>query len=154
MRFGYSLFLIISTAGLLGCSDGGESVSMANVSGIVTLKGKPLADAEVYFLSGKFEGYGQTDAEGRYALVRGAPVGDCKVYITKKETAPMSSGGIDLSIEGMNEGQIQAMQEAQEKRPNGSQTPPSLPAEFSDPQQTKLSFTVPPGGTDDANFNL
>ena len=126
---------------------------MADVSGVVTLKGKPLADAEVFFISDKYEGYGRTDDQGRYSLVRGAPVGECKVYITKTELKKMV-GGIDLSEEGMDEEQLRAMQEGYAGAANSDKDKPLLPPEFSDPEKTKLTFNVPPGGTDTADFKL
>ncbi len=150
-RFCLYLF-VVALCGFSGCG-GGDSVDMADVSGVITLKGKPLADADVYFVSGNVEGYGRTDAQGHYSLVRGAPVGDCKVYIKKTEVNK-SSGGIDLTMEGMDEEQIRAMQEGQGGDPNFKKDKPLLPPEFSDPLQTKLSFNVPAGGTDKADFKL
>ncbi len=64
------LIAILAVLGPSGCGGGASSIEMANVSGVITLKGKPLADADVFFVSGKYEGYGRTDAEGRYSLVR------------------------------------------------------------------------------------
>ncbi len=122
---------------------------MADVSGTITLGGKPLAGAEVHFLSGDFEGYGRTNDEGRYSLVRGAPVGECSVYITKaSDVAP--GEGVDTSIDGMDKEQIEAMAVGAE----GEGAKPLLPPEFSDPAQSKLSFDVPSGGAEDADFKL
>lgn len=137
--------LFLSVLVLCGC---GEAVGpqMADVGGTITLSGEPLAEAEVHFLSGDFEGYGRTNAEGQYSLVRGAPVGECSVYITKPSDT-VSSQSIDMSIEGMDEGQIEAMVAT-----GGAS--PLLPPEFSDPNQTKLTFDVPSGGVQDADFKL
>ncbi len=57
----------------------------ATVAGTVTLGGKPLADAEVYFYTDKFTGFGKTNAEGKYILAQGAAIGPNKVYISKIE---------------------------------------------------------------------
>ncbi|MCA9070009.1 MAG: carboxypeptidase regulatory-like domain-containing protein [Planctomycetaceae bacterium] len=152
MRACYVMLLGAVSLALSGCG-GGDGVDMADVSGVVTYKGKPLADADVYFVSGNFEGYGRTDAEGRYSLVRGAPVGDCKVYITKDDPEMNSlKDGVDLEIEGMDEEQIRAMGGSGET--SSKKKDSFLPPEFSDPQQTKLTFNVPSGGTEEANFKL
>ena len=145
------LLSVLSVLLLCGCGGGTEGPEMADVSGIITLGGKPLAGAEVHFTSSGFEGYGRTNDEGRYSLVRGAPIGECKVYITKSPvSASATSDEIDTSIEGMDEEQVRAMAE-------GSVEPgekPLLPPEFSDPDDTKLSFDVPAGGTEEADFKL
>ncbi len=62
----------------------------------------------MFFTSGMFEGYGRTDDQGRYTLVRGAPVGDCRVYITKPRPNEQDHE-IDLGFEGMDEEQIRSM---------------------------------------------
>ena len=142
----------LAVLGLSGCG-GGDSAEMADVSGVITLKGKPLADADVFFVSGKYEGYGRTDEQGRYSLVRGAPVGDCKVYITKTEIKK-NVGAIDLNMEGMDEEQVRAMQAEQGSVGDSGKEKPLLPPEFTDPKKTKLSFEVPAGGTDKADFKL
>ena len=138
----------LSVLVLCGCG-GTDGPPMADVSGTITLSGKPLAGAEVHFLSGDFEGYGRTNAEGRYSLVRGAPVGTCSVYITKTPDG-MSGEGVDTSIDGMDKGQVEAMAVGAA----GGEVKPVLPPEFSDPDQSKLSFDVPAGGVDDADFKL
>lgn len=139
---------LLSVLLLCGCG-GADAPPMADVSGTVTLSGEPLAGAEVHFLSGDFEGYGRTNAEGRYSLVRGAPVGKCSVYITKAPDAK-SGGSVDTSIEGMDAGQAEAMAVSAV----GEQVKSLLPPEFSDPNESKLAFDVPSGGADDADFKL
>lgn len=139
---------LLSALVLCGCG-GVDGPPMADVSGTITLSGKPLAGAEVHFLSGDFEGYGRTDAEGRYSLVRGAPVGKCSVYITKAPDVA-SDESIDTNIKGMDEGQMEAMAAGAV----GEEVKTLLPPEFSDPNQSKLTFDVPSGGVDDADFKL
>jgi hypothetical protein len=141
---------LVAGSALIGCG-GYKDAKMADVSGTVTLKGKPLADAEVHFVAGSFEGYGRTDEKGFYQLVRGAPIGECKVYITKAEMGG-KAGGIDTSIPGMDEEQIRAMRQGQGRGAGAKK--PLLPAEYSDPKKTKLTFTVPAGGTKEADFKL
>ncbi len=80
-----STILIAST--FTGCG-GGDGPQLADVSGIVLLDGKPIANAMVGFYprSGGRSSHGMTDESGRYELgytsfKRGAPVGDHVVKI-------------------------------------------------------------------------
>lgn len=139
---------VLSVLVLFGCG-GVDGPQMADVGGTITLEGKPLIEAEVHFLSGDFEGYGRTNAEGRYSLVRGAPVGECTVYITKSPNAAFAQS-LDMSIEGMDPEQIEAMTASATGRDNAALLPP----EYSDPNQSKLTFVVPDDGVNDADFKL
>src|SRR5262249_16860770 len=83
-----------------GCSQG--PYQGAQVSGQVTLNGKPLANAAVLFQPVAVEGninpgpgsYGVTDQEGRYTMVlvgketKGAVVGKHKVRIANHDPTP------------------------------------------------------------------
>tara|TARA_R110002095_G_scaffold152203_1_gene131791 strand:- start:1143 stop:1517 length:375 start_codon:yes stop_codon:yes gene_type:complete len=77
---------------LTGCSSGGSDLpELAPVSGVITLQGKPLQNAQVTFVpqSGR-PSNGTTDAEGRYELyykagVPGAVTGKHTVQITVEE---------------------------------------------------------------------
>jgi hypothetical protein len=125
---------------LAGC--GGGPYKTAPVSGRVTVKGKPLANAAVLFqpvaTAGNIEpgpgSTGTTDAEGRYTLSlvgkdsKGAVVGKHKVQVT------MMAPDADPS----------------DDRP---QRVKRLPAGYSG-KNTKLEYDVPAGGTDAANFEL
>ncbi|MGZ0175024.1 MAG: hypothetical protein ACKVHE_36485 [Planctomycetales bacterium] len=146
--FSMTPIFVLGVLVLSGCGDA-DGPRMANVAGTITFGGEPLAGAEVHFLSGEVEGYGRTNAEGSYTLVRGAPVGECSVYITK---APddMFAQSIDMTIEGMDAGQIEAMAAGAASR----DVTPLLPPEYSDPNQSKLTFDVPDGGVGDADFKL
>lgn len=149
---GNRLLFCIFAMFLLGCGGEPSGPEMAEVSGMVTLDGKPLAGAEIFFVSKGFEGYGRIKDDGRYSLVRGAPVGSCKVYITK-DRAPEGPGAgrvIDMSIPGMDEEQVKAMNQSSV----GGNVKPLLPPEYSDPKSSKLSFDVPAGGTTTADFKL
>jgi hypothetical protein len=122
------------------------------------LGGKPLAGAEIYFVGEKISGFGKTDAEGRYELVQGAAPGKNKVYISKIEGAE----GLALNTEqGMDIEQLRtAAQSFESDNSQRGKVDPSklpkeiVPPEFSDPTRTKLSFTVPEGGTSNADFRL
>lgn len=147
---GNRFLALILAAFLAGCGEETSGPEMAEVSGVVKLDGKPLVGAEIFFVSKGFEGYGRIKEDGRYSLVRGAPVGSCKVYITKKPEGPGVAGGIDMSMDGMGEEQLKAMSQGA----IGKDIKPLLPPEYSDPKSTKLTFDVPAGGTTSADFNL
>ncbi len=136
------LILIGVLAALAGCSGGPKIVP---VSGTVTLDGKPLANALVAFNpaapAGKIEAAGPgsmgvTDEQGRYALkiigtdgkTVGAVVGEHRVRISTSDITSDSGG----DVAARRKEQVPAMYNA----------------------NTTLTFTVPPGGTDAANFDL
>jgi hypothetical protein len=124
----------------LGCG----SRKFAPVSGKVTLNGQPLANALVAFNPIPPEGsaqagpgsIGTTDANGVYTLrvssdQAGALVGKHRVGIT----AQVPAGDTDT----------------RQPRRRGSPTKP-LPRCYN--EETTLTFDVPSGGTDQANFAL
>lgn len=150
---------LLSSVLLTGCSSssGPETVS---VSGIVTLNGQPLDNAEIYFMGDGLTGFGRTNSEGKYQLVQGAVSGVNQVFISKKngtspETLVPGFGG-----EGLDEGQLQAAADSASSDPYihrkmAKQLPAEVvPFEYSDPDQTKLSYPVPRGGTSTADFHL
>lgn len=136
-------FLLLFPCLLLLAGCGGSSV--APVSGTVTLDGKPLANATVVFQpdgGGKEPGpasSGVTDANGRYTLrvvtgsTDGAVVGKHKVSIT--------------AYEGDVEGQSSAPGKGDKVFAKAL-----VPVEYN--AQTTLTFEVPSGGTDKADFVL
>lgn len=133
------LFSVILAALVAGCGGGG----LGPVSGVVYLDNKPLAGASVSFQPIASEGteaglgsYGKTDEQGRYNLMTiegdrsGAVVGKHRVQISIPISAP--SNRDDL--------------------PGGATMRDKLHANYN--QQSKLTFTVPEGGTDSADFKL
>jgi hypothetical protein len=136
---------------LSGCSGGRRIPSTEPVSGTVTIKGKPIDGIEVYFCGEGFVAYGKTDAQGNYQLVQGAVPGENKVYFKKLETVNSAIA----QQEGMDDYQMQMMAEASSggKKSNAA-AKPTVPPEFADSANPKLSFLVAPGGTDAANFKL
>jgi hypothetical protein len=104
----------------------------------VTLDDKPLANATLQFVpDGSTIGTGSggaTDAEGKYTLRTahsgvGAPVGQYRVIISKFKRPDGSDFPLD-SPEG----------------PMDAGADESLPPQYSDAVQTKLTATVPDGG--------
>ena len=123
---------------LTGCSGGKDRI--APVSGVVRLNGKPLAGASVFFepIPSDKETYGPgahaiTDAEGRFTLMvaaektRGAVIGKNTVRISLGDAPKGDPGGAHLTRE-------------------------LLPARYN--SKSELTFDVPPGGSDAANFDL
>jgi hypothetical protein len=138
----------VLAAALAGCGD--DPFEIAPVSGKVTLNGEPLADARISFqpISGGSDvGPGSaatTDAQGHYTLTthdgqRGATVGGHRVRIsTLKMSADPSKDDAGFLI--------------RMSRPDGVLIPEKVPAKYS--RDSPLTFTVPPGGTSAADFDL
>ncbi|MDZ7617134.1 MAG: carboxypeptidase-like regulatory domain-containing protein [Patescibacteria group bacterium] len=120
---------------LLAAGCGGSKFKQAAVSGQVTAKGQPVPEASVTFQpqGGGPGSYGQTDAQGRFSLrsvlddSTGAVVGTHTVTITTAKAASTQ----DDAGSGM--------------------TGEMAPERFRD---GSVQFTVPPGGSDQANFEL
>lgn len=105
-------FFQLSAAALLacctGCSGGGDEVKLAPVSGVVTMDGKPLADAVVIFAPEKGNpSSGRTDSSGNYSLifkenVQGALPGPHRVSIITGGPVvsqnPDDDGGISQTL--------------------------------------------------------
>lgn len=117
----------------LGCQ---KSSGNVNVSGIVKKDGAPLANAHVLFhfqgADGKTdldkEAGGETDAEGRYSLKRiGSDVNGA---------AP---GKYRVEIHAIERSGTAGIREL-------------LPPKYN--RESKLEFTVSPGGSKEANFDL
>jgi hypothetical protein len=124
---------------LAGCGTKG----FAPVSGTVTLDGKPLPNASVNFqpLDSKQSGQGsagKTDADGHYSL---------RVVVDNKAGAVVGKHRVSISS-------------VKEDDPSYDPPPGKLPPKARDPIPTKynaksqLTFEVPPGGSDKADFNL
>lgn len=140
--------LTLCLAVLCGCSKGKNSYKLAPVSGVVTLDGKPLANAAVVFEPIPPErvrpedlaapvSTGITDANGRYELIvahtgeKGAVPGRHRVRIT---LAQWDDPGTSDEL------------------PKAALEQDPLPSRYND--DSELEFVVPPEGTDKANFDL
>jgi hypothetical protein len=135
--------------GLLGCGGGSPYV---RVSGVVTLNGKPYPGAVVNFQPtgtqhNPYPGrgsYGHTDEHGRFTLVvddriAGAVVGKHRVRIATPRAMP---AGWDPAL-GTPDGDPKY-------RPKPRRDP--IPPEWN--TNSTKEFEVPPGGTDQANFDI
>lgn len=124
-----------------GC---GGRFETASVTGVVTLDGAPLSNASLYFqpqrrgddpLVGP-PSIGVTDEEGRYNLRtteggRGAVVGRHRVSISTFESR---------MVDPQNSDRVETVSEER------------VPSRYRSP--TELTFTVPSGGSDSADFDL
>lgn len=158
-RLQAGIILAAASAAVCGCS-GSKGPHTVPVSGTVTLDGQPLAGAEVHFVGPGFSGFGKTGPDGKYRLVQGAVPGENRVYITKKVGGEPSKLVPGFGQEGLDEGQLEAAAQAQ-RDPETGQIPPQaavprelIPADYSDPANTKLTYTVPDGGASGADFAL
>ena len=141
---------------LVGCGRGssGGVVGTVHVTGIVTMDGQPLEGATVTFTSPDFQASGRTAQDGHYELTQDATPGDYKVTVRKFSGATFEVG------EGMDEGQFEAMALSAEENAKRSGVPAKdvptqlIPAQFSDPTQTTLKYTLPQKGTVEANLRL
>jgi hypothetical protein len=122
---------------VLGC---GSSGKLAPVSGVVTLNGKPLANALVSFQPIAGQGtspgvgsYGTTDAAGKYSLR------------TADTDAPGAVVGNHLVV-------INLKVESDDRDPRTRPPAKTLPAKYN--IQSELQFKVELGGTTAANFDL
>ena len=126
---------------LPGCGKGPKYVA---VSGTVTLNGKPLPRAAVYFdpipPAGKMDAaavgsLGITDAQGRYTLVLAGTGGTPGAVVAEHRVRVTTTGVVD------------------ESAPASGPAKELVPAKYTG-SNSELRFTVPPGGTDAANFDL
>ena len=111
---------------LVGCGKGGPKV--VPVSGRVTLDQQPLANADIMFYhdSSDVESSGRTDEQGNYSL---------SVMQDKRRGAAVGTHRVRIS-------QIE----------RGAKIVDRVPRQYN--KASKLTFTVPDGGTKDANFDL
>jgi hypothetical protein len=137
-------FIGLCVALAFGCSG---KYKVSQVSGRVTLNGKPLARGSVTFVPmGSKENqapgptaWGPIDADGRYKLAidpktPGTVVGKCRVYIS----------GVLPDEKAVND----------DSDTGGKRRLPRDPVPPRYNKNTDLVYDVPPGGTDKADFDL
>ena len=158
IRFAFACVVGLASLLMLGCGTGGPET--VPVSGVVYLDDEPLEGVEVNFFSSRENGFlasGVTGAGGRYELHPGAVVGQNKVWIVKSTLSDIDPAGDPAENPELDPG----MMEAEAAAGVGAEAGPALdtgaerlPAKFSDPDKTELTFTVPGGGTSSADFKL
>ena len=144
-----AVLLLMMAVTLAGCGEDGPD--FAPVTGTVTYKGEPVADASVIFQpeAGPVAA-GTTDAQGKFTLMskdkEGAAVGPGLFTVVKVEkTAEVMEVKPGEETEAM-------MQQVNEKdRPK---SPKSLiPQKYNNPASSDLKFTVDPDGANN-DFKL
>lgn len=137
-----------------GCGSGKKGPETVEVKGQIFMDGKPLANAKVHFLSKDFASFGETDSEGKYELVQGAVPGKNTVYISKIVGGKTLEGFSDDPADGLDSGQVDAITGADTADKAKPAAGEQIPAKYSNPEKTELSYTVPEGGSESANFKL
>lgn len=135
---------LVATCCLWSLASCGGDGTLAPVSGVVKLNGKPVADVEVLFQpatgdSAKSPGpsaFGVTGPDGRYTV---KVIGEAKSGATVGKNHVLFSGRVpaeDFSEDGKKRGKPAV----------------SIPARYSN--EAKMEFDVPRGGTNNADFEL
>lgn len=155
--------LLVAAFGLLttvGC--GGDGPKVAKVTGKVTLKGKPIAGANVQFHPEKGPmAIGITDDQGNFSLTTngrpGAPVGLCKVAVSKP-VATQNSGPSMPSNPTPEDMAKMASAAAAKGGGNLKRTEPpksEVPEQYNDPSTSNLTADVSSNAADNVfEFNL
>jgi hypothetical protein len=129
-----------------GCGKkAGPDLPLVPVSGQVTLDGRPLTGATIAFASdlaqvtGHYGSGAVTDEEGRYQLQTGKKLGALEgTYTVTISRAAGPSGGAMPSADGNDLEQLRRQGLIVE----------SMPACYSNPQQSQLKAVVAPGNKD------
>jgi hypothetical protein len=126
-----------------GCSSGSDGPPTYPVSGVVTLKGTPMADADVIFVpdsQGALAAFGKTDSNGSYKLT--AVEGKYKIKVSKLE-APKSAGS--GKVFSSTEEELEIYNPADGDK---VQIPKNLvPKKFTDHNSSGLTHAVPTSPT-------
>lgn len=139
---------LLLVAAISGCGKGEGGPNLVPAEGIVTLDGRPLANADVMFIpQGETAGqalFGRTDAQGRFHVGtpdgkrRGAAVGRYKVTIQKLVKPDGSDFIPDPNAGPMDTGGFREL----------------LPPRYASEAETQLEAEVPPGGSRELRFDL
>jgi hypothetical protein len=130
-RWAATAFLLGCMAAVTGCL--GSTPALGRVSGVVTLDGKPLSSGRVTFwpAAGR-SGSGWIETDGRFTLgtfnaTDGAVVGSHAVTVTAASKSPPGAPDFDRD------------------RPVSGWPRSPIPARYSNPDSSGLSFEVSPG---------
>jgi len=136
---------------LVGCSSDDPDAKLGRprrvpVTGVVTFKGRPIADADVTFTNetANTTGTGRTDSEGQFALTTfrdrdGAVPGAQKVAIRRVDVVNKTPANVDVSAGGVG-------------------LPPEIhwivPEKYSDLRKSGLTASVTESGPNHIEFAL
>jgi hypothetical protein len=127
------LFCMLALIG--GCSSGPPAVENAEVSGKVLYRGQPLPGGKVTFVTvqGGFAHNGTIDENGNYKI--SAPVGDVLVSVDNRMLRTQKKGAKEHVLKRPGAEQPQALKG----------TYVALPAKYSTPSSSGLTYKVQPG---------
>jgi hypothetical protein len=148
--------LAMAAALCLAAGCGGTKSGMAPVSGQVKLDGQPLEGAQIMFTpsapqsgskDASTQSAGVTDKDGKFSLIsfdagEGALVGKHTVSISKSTGTTADGKAIDPNLASV----------AADMASSAVAAAGLVPAKYN--QNTILTFDVPAGGTDKADFDL
>lgn len=167
--------VLLLLLGLMFCFSGGNADAPVEVAGIVYLDGKPLPNAEVFFVEdaeGALQAdgspqrtHGRTDETGRYELILGVMPGSYRVVVRALVGGDQQAMVPGLGSDGVDIAQLEAAASAVEisertanygyrNRRTGIATPKPLPPVYSSAEQTVLRIGVPKNGTETADLQL
>ncbi len=149
-----SSLLLVS---IVGCS-GSSGPALYSVIGTLTRGGQPVAGVTVTFtpVDGGPSSAGRTSENGKFALVSqtgkaGAVAGTHKVTVSKPQVAS-TSGDFDMSNPAFQEAMMKQRESANDPKNKGKiveeKASSDIPAEYSDPLNTPLEYTVESGANE------
>lgn len=152
------LLLFSSLSTFIGCSGDSDLPDTVAAGGTVTYKGEPVAGAQVVFrVEGGRPATGITGPDGRFALSTfgdqdGAIPGDHVVTVVKTLKVGVSDGSTDPS-------QADTMEEAaaasdRQKTAGAQENQSIIPTRYSNPETSRLEFTVKDGVENDFDVTL
>lgn len=158
MRNGFwALSLIVVSLSLSGCGSAPESKRepVYPVSGKVTYKGQPVADADVVFFCKEknISSFAKTNEEGKFKLTTfasfdGAPAGKHIVTVSKLSAATSTAKDVDVTDPAYDP--IKLVEGDKNSAPKNL-----IPAKYADVQSTDLLATVTPDNqTPEVELNL
>lgn len=145
------LFMIAGILVFPGCA---SKAKIVPVSGVVTMDGMPLANADVQFQPMATDGnsnpgygsYGKTDAQGRYSLTISSQESQAPGAVAGIHKVSIASGTSDKVTYDPKIGSPDG------SSPKNKPAPEKIPTQYN--SQSSLTFEVPQTGTDKANFDL
>jgi len=137
--------ILFGTGALIGCIGSADGPSVAPVSGMLTVGGKPRADVSVVFQpeAGGRPAQGVTDAEGRFTLST-FNTGDGAIVGT--HNVGLGAGGTDDAAPPMPG--FPGFDEWQKKQRE------KIDPKYADPKKSGLVYTVPSEGLENVEIKL
>ncbi|MEQ1824569.1 MAG: carboxypeptidase-like regulatory domain-containing protein [Pirellula sp.] len=128
------VFAVVAIGLLLGCGDSSDGPKTVNASGVLTLDGSPVKEAQVVFVDVTgVPAYATTDANGKFSMMvsdtkKGAVPGTYPVIVSKTKMEDLGGGSVKLEQ--------------------------GLPAQYGDPAKSGISVEVPATGTNSIKIEL